>query len=229
MKNYVKNIVAATLGIIGVMFTAKFIFEVSPKAYANTQMTMPTPVDFGGNYMFDYSSVHVPSQDKTYYECLVWDKSTGESRLFYFNYTEKTFQAYGANVQIPKTTFDGGGSIMMDYTSVHVPSQDKTYYECLVWDTYTGESKLYYFNYTDKLFKAYEDNVQLPKPGFSIAGGQVLMDYTSVHVPSQDKTYYEVVMWNTLTGESEMYYYNYTDKRFVRYGNNVQIPGNPLD
>lgn len=54
------------------------------------------------------------------------------------------------------------GTIMMDYTSVHVPSQDKTYYEVMVWDTQTGESKLYYYNYTDKKFKAYEDNVQIP-------------------------------------------------------------------
>ena len=27
---------------------------------------------------------------------------------------------------------------MIDYTSVHVPSQDKTYYEAMVWDTKTG-------------------------------------------------------------------------------------------
>ncbi len=56
-----------------------------------------------------------------------------------------------------------GGKIMMDYTSVHVPSQDKTYYETLVWNTETGESKLYFYSYDTKGFKAYEDNVQLPR------------------------------------------------------------------
>tara|TARA_Y100000385_G_scaffold291545_1_gene370202 strand:+ start:1371 stop:1784 length:414 start_codon:yes stop_codon:yes gene_type:complete len=56
-----------------------------------------------------------------------------------------------------------GGSIMMDYTSVHVPSQDKTYYEALVWNTETGQSKLYFYSFDSKTFKAYEDNVQLPK------------------------------------------------------------------
>ncbi len=55
------------------------------------------------------------------------------------------------------------GTIMMDYTSVHVPSQDKTYYEVLVWDSATGVSKLYFYDYTEKTFKSYEDNVQLPK------------------------------------------------------------------
>jgi len=59
-------------------------------------------------------------------------------------------------------TMPATGSIMMDYTSVHVPSEDKTYYECIVWDTNTGNSKLYYYNYTDKVFKAYGSNVQLP-------------------------------------------------------------------
>jgi len=58
---------------------------------------------------------------------------------------------------------DGGnGRIMMDYTSVHVPSQDKTYYEVMVWDTETGASKLYYYSYSDKAFKPYDSNVQLP-------------------------------------------------------------------
>lgn len=57
---------------------------------------------------------------------------------------------------------DMSGNIMMDYTSVHVPSQDKTYYECMVWNTKTGESALYFYSYTDKGFKKYEDNVQLP-------------------------------------------------------------------
>lgn len=57
---------------------------------------------------------------------------------------------------------DAGGTIMMDYTAVHVPSQDKTYYECMVWNTVTGESKLYFYSYDSKKFKAYEDNVQLP-------------------------------------------------------------------
>ena len=55
------------------------------------------------------------------------------------------------------------GRIMMDYTSVHVPSQDKTYYEVLVWDSSNGASKLYYFDYTAKAFEAYEESVQLPR------------------------------------------------------------------
>lgn len=60
-------------------------------------------------------------------------------------------------------------------------------------------------------------------------GGKILMDYTSVHVPSQDKTYYEVLVWNSETGQSKLYFYDYNSKSFKPYEDNVQLPANPLD
>lgn len=188
------------------------------------------PPASAGNIMMDYTSVHVPSQDKTYYEVLVWDKTTGKSKLYFYSYTDKLFKAYEDNVQLPSTPLEGAkGQIKMDYTSVHVPSQDKTYYEVLVWDTETGKSKLYFYSYTDKIFKAYEDNVQLPSTPLEGAQGSIEMDYTSVHVPSQDKTYYEVLVWDTKTGKSKLYYYSYSDKLFKAYEDNVQLPSSPLE
>ena len=59
--------------------------------------------------------------------------------------------------------------------------------------------------------------------------GDIMMDYTSVHVPSQDKTYYEVMVWNTSTGQSKLYFYSYNDKKFVAYEDNVQLPRNPME
>jgi hypothetical protein len=84
-----------------------------------------------------------------------------------FMYSVAPAAAGGSNGNVPefaKSDFPPGatGSIMMNYTSVHVPSQDKTYYECMVWDTQTGKSRLYFYSYDSKKFKAYEDNVQLP-------------------------------------------------------------------
>jgi hypothetical protein len=32
----------------------------------------------------------------------------------------------------------------------------------LVWDNVTGVSKLYYYDYADKVYKVYDDNAQLP-------------------------------------------------------------------
>lgn len=88
--------------------------------------------------------------------------------LSLFMVTASTATAGNVNVDNfdPNTNFAppavGNGKIMMDYTSVHVPSQDKTYYEVLVWNTETGESKLYFYSYDSKRFKPYEENVQLP-------------------------------------------------------------------
>jgi hypothetical protein len=81
----------------------------------------------------------------------VWDEKTGASKLYFYNYTDKTFKAYGDNVQLPANPLGdqaaSSQSLFMDYSSVHVPSQDKTYYECIVWDTNTGVSKLFFYDY----------------------------------------------------------------------------------
>ena len=86
--------------------------------------------------------------------------------LFMYTATPASASVSGGTVpEFAKKDFPAGsgGQIMMDYTSVHVPSQDKTYYECMVWNTETGKSKLYFYSYTDKVFKVYEENVQLPR------------------------------------------------------------------
>ncbi|MFT5818913.1 MAG: hypothetical protein ACI8ZM_000134 [Crocinitomix sp.] len=208
------------------------------KAYGDNIQFPANPLPNNSNnnpsIFMDYSSVYVSSKDKTYYECLVWDEETGNSLLYFYDYTEKKFKAYGDNVQMPSNPLGEQAakdqSIFMDYTSVHVPSEDKTYYECMIWDTQTGVSKLYFYSYTDKVFKAYEDNVQLPaKPLSNQSESFIMMDYTSIHVSTQDKTYYECMVWNPNTGESKLYNYNYTSKSFVAYGQNVQLPAAPLD
>lgn len=73
---------------------------------------------------------------------------------------------------------------------------------------------------------SFDPNTNLSMP--AAGNGKIMMDYTSVHVPSQDKTYYEVMVWNTETGESKLYFYSYDSKRFKAYEENVQLPANPL-
>lgn len=201
------------------------------KAYEDNVQLPSEPLDnVSGTVMADYTSVHVPSQDKTYYEVLFWDTETGKSKLYFYSYDTKAFKAYEDNVQLPTTPLENtSGTVMADYTSVHVPSQDKTYYEVLFWDTDTGKSKLYFYSYTDKIFKAYEDNVQFPSEPLANVSGNVMVDYTSVHVPSQDKTYYEAMFWDTKTGKSKLYFYSFDSKTFKAYEDNVQLPASPLD
>jgi len=152
-----------------------------------------------------------------------------------FMYTASPAKATAVNSVAPGFALNdfppaSTGKIMMDYTSVHVPSQDKTYYECMVWDKVSGKSKLYFYSYTDKKFKPYGDNVQLPSsPINTKPGEEVLMNYSAVHVASEDKTYYECMVWNSTSGESKLYFYSYTDKKFKVYGDNVQLPSSPLN
>lgn len=214
-----------------IVITSSIAYCIEGDSTETNNLQSLIAADFGdAEVMMDYSSVHVPSQDKSYYEAMVWNTETGESVLYFYSYDSKSFKKYEDNVQLPKSYPGlGSGEIMIDYTSVHVPSQDKTYYEALVWNTKTGKSELYYYKYSDKKFVKYGDNVQLDLPKFSTSTGKVMMRYTSLHVPSEDKTYYEALMWNTKTGESELHYYNYTDKAFKIYSDNVQLPENPLD
>jgi hypothetical protein len=144
--------------------------------------------------------------------------------------TDKKFTIYGDNVQLPTEPLGPGvkGPFSMDYTAIFVPSKDKTYYEILVWNENTAKSVLYYYNYTDKVFKAYEDNVQLPSNPIGSFSGKICMDYTSVHVPSKEKTYYEVLIYDSYSGKSTLYFYSYEDKKFKAYGGNTQFPGRPL-
>jgi hypothetical protein len=37
------------------------------------------------------------------------------------------------------------------------------------------------------------------------------------------------MVWNPETGTSKLYYYNYTSKTFVAYGQNVQLPSAPVE
>jgi hypothetical protein len=203
------------------------------KAYEDNVQLPTTPLEsVNGKVMMDYTAVHVPSEDKTYYEALVWDTKSGKSKLYFYSYDTKAFKAYGENVQFPATPldFEIKGNVMVNYTSVHVPSQDKTYYEALFWDTKTGKSKLYFYSYDSKSFKPYGENVQLPAVPIDISyEGTVMADYASVHVPSKDKTYYEVLFWDTKTGKSALYFYSYDSKTFKKYGDNVQFPATPLE
>lgn len=169
--SFVGAFTSISLSIMGILLCASlFMYTSTPVSAGGTKNSIPGfalsdfPPSTNGNIMMNYTSVHVPSQDKTYYECMVWDKVSGKSKLYFYSYTDKKFKPYGDNVQLPSSPINTkpGEEVLMNYSAVHVASQDKTYYECLVWNTNTGNSKLYFYSYTDKKFKAYEDNVQLP-------------------------------------------------------------------
>jgi len=107
MDKLSQRILAISLSIMGLLLcTTLFISTVSPSHASNSLITNPPPAAETGRILMDYTSIHVPSEDKTYYEVLVWDSVTGISKLYYFNYDSKMFVKYGDNVQLPRNPLD---------------------------------------------------------------------------------------------------------------------------
>ena len=108
LDNFSKRVLALGVTIMGVTLCATLLVatinRVSATGTASTPM--PSVLSENGRIMMDYTSVHVPSQDKTYYEVIVWDTQTGRSKLYFYSYTDKTFKAYEANVQLPASPLD---------------------------------------------------------------------------------------------------------------------------
>ena len=111
-----KRILAASFGVMGIILCATlFMQSIGPANATSSDYNFPESFDpatglsvgaADGQIMMDYTSVHVPSQDKTYYECMVWNTSDGKSRLYFYSYTDKKFKSYEANVQLPRYPLD---------------------------------------------------------------------------------------------------------------------------
>jgi hypothetical protein len=116
MKNldtFSKRFISVSLSVMGLMLCASlFMYSATPASASARGGIVPEfaqkdfPAGSGGKIMMDYTSVHVPSQDKTYYEALVWNTETGKSRLYFYSYDTKTFKSYEDNVQIPSHPLD---------------------------------------------------------------------------------------------------------------------------
>lgn len=107
MDKLSQRILAVSLSLMGlILCTSLFISTISPAHASNSPITNSPPAAETGRILMDYTSIHVPSEDKTYYEVLVWDSVTGVSKLYYFNYDSKTFITYGDNVQLPTNPLD---------------------------------------------------------------------------------------------------------------------------
>ncbi|HTL82948.1 MAG TPA: hypothetical protein VL651_14640 [Bacteroidia bacterium] len=74
-----------------------------------------------------------------------------------------------------------------------------------------------------------------PKPDQIIddgsGNGRYQMNYTTTVSPATEshgvKIYYEVLVWDTQTGRSKLYYYDYDIDNWKAYG--YQLPARPLD
>jgi hypothetical protein len=163
-----------------------------------------------------------------YRTIFVWNSKTGKTARYYHQYDEDAWEK--SEKALPDNPLGKAstevGEIMMDYNQYenHNGTQYRTVY---VWNTRTGKSARYYYEYDKKEWK--KSTVNLPdnplgEPTSKI--GEVMMDYEQYenHNGTQYRTVY---VWNTLTGKSARYYYEHDD--YVWQKSKVNLPDKPLD
>ena len=94
------------------------------------------------------------SRAKMNSEILVWNATTGKSKVLAYSSYDKKYEAINSRAQLPRNPLGKApkGKIMIEY--VPTCGSKKTEYEFLVWDTATGESKYYYYSAKEKRYKS---------------------------------------------------------------------------
>jgi hypothetical protein len=111
-----KRILAVSFGLMGVILCATlFMQSIGPANATTSDFTLPqsfdpavgvAPAAASGTIMMDYTSVHVENQDKTFFECMVWNTETGKSALYFYSSDTKGFKKYEETVQLPARPLD---------------------------------------------------------------------------------------------------------------------------
>ena len=94
------------------------------------------------------------SRAKMNSEILVWNATTGKSKVLAYSSYDKKYEAINSRAQLPRNPLGKApkGKIMIEYVPTY--GSKKTEYEFLVWDTATGESKYYYYSAKEKRYKS---------------------------------------------------------------------------
>lgn len=167
----------------------------------------------------------------TDYHILAWNTETGKSKLYFLDYSTYTLKL--SKIQLPTNPLPGAtGKVMMSISGLY----SKFYYETspyvkgiaiyhiLVWDTQTGKSKLYYFDTNDKKIETVI--YQLPTNPLAGTSGQFMMSGLGFTMEYQEKPIYHILVWDTKTGKSKLYFLNTRAKKMVQAG--YQLPISPL-
>jgi hypothetical protein len=145
---------------------------------------------------------------------LVWNSATAKSESWYYDETEKKMKKSGEGYQLPQNIALGANVLMFPYIGADGSEV------ILCWETASGKSVSFYFDNTTKKFTKSADNYQLPaNPG---VGGKVMMH---PYIGSDGSEV--ILVWDAVSGKSVSYYFNNTDKKYAKSGDNYQLPANP--
>ncbi len=84
--------------IFSSLFGVGFIINSSWPANADTA---PNTINDAGRYQMGFQCVYNPANESTYFYTLVWDNTTGRSKLYYGSTYTKRVDAAAQNFQLP--------------------------------------------------------------------------------------------------------------------------------
>ena len=144
---------------------------------------------------------------------VAWDTKTGNSKIYYWD--SKVAKYATTEIGLPASPLGKAtGSIMIEpYVNGHGASM------FVVWDTKTGDSKIFYWD--SKVAKYVATEIGLPEnPLGKVAGSIMIEPYVNGHGASM------FVVFDTKTGNSKIYYW---DSKVAKYvATEVGLPKAPL-
>lgn len=147
---------------------------------------------------------------------LIWDANSGKSASYYYNEAEKKFIKASDGFQLP-TNPGVGGSVMM-YPYIGGDGSEVV----LVWSTINGASMMWYYENLEKRFIKSKSDFQLPT-NTGIAQNVMMTPFV---VKNNDEVIY---IWDSNTGQSINFYFNDKERKYIKSGDEYQLPANPLN
>lgn len=145
--------------------------------------------------------------------CLVWDVKTGHSLFWYWSGEKNDWETYPINLP-QKPLLNASQNVMM-HCYIDNIGRDV----CLVWNTKTGQSKFYTWNYELNDWSSFEINLPAkPVPG---ANGEIMMH------PYKDRNGRDIcLVWEQMTGKSLYYFWSASANDWTAF--DLNLPENPV-
>ena len=147
---------------------------------------------------------------------LVWDANSGKSVSWYFDEAEKKFKKASEGFQLPANPGVGGSVMMHPYIGNDGSEV------ILVWSTINGASMMWYYDNLEKRFIKSKSDFQLPT-NTGIAQNVMMVPFI---VKNNDEVIY---IWDAATGKSINFYFNDNERKYIKSGDEYQLPANPLN
>lgn len=147
---------------------------------------------------------------------LIWDANSGKSASWYYDQADKKFTKATEGFQLPSNPGVGGNVMMYPYIGNDGSEV------VLVWSTINGASMMWYYENLEKRFIKSKSDFQLPT-NTGIAQNVMMAPFV---VKNNDEVIY---IWDSATGKSVNFYFNDSERKYIRSADEYQLPDNPMN